>query len=118
MEEGALATVVDALGIAIANSISPAWVTAGAAILASLLSFHAVIGPPIGRWVVDLPFAIGGFAAGNFVGYVADWPTPRIGDLHPVEGAAGAWILLGGIALISAIPPSVPSRLLRRGRVG
>ena len=117
MEASNVASILDALGTGIANTISPAWVVAGAGILVSLLSFHAALGTPIGRWVVDLPFAIGGFAAGNFAGYLADWPTPIIGDVHPIEGALGAWFLLGAIAILSALAPAVPTRMLRRGRI-
>jgi hypothetical protein len=117
VEETVVATVADAFITAIASTISPAWIVAGAGILTSLLSFHAVLGTPIGRWIVDLPFALGGFAAGNLAGYLADWPTPRIGDVHPIEGALGAWFVLGAIAILGAIAPAVPARLLRRGRI-
>ena len=111
------ASVLDGLGAGFANTISPAWVVAAAGILTSLLSFHAVLGTPVGRWVIDLPFAIGGFAAGNFAGYLADWPTPIIGDVHPIEGALGAWFILGAIAILGALAPAVPARILRRGRI-
>jgi hypothetical protein len=116
MDPSSAATVMDAVGEEVLYAISPAWIVAGAGILACLLSFHAVLGTPIGRWVLDLPFAIGGFAAGNFAGYAANWPTPIIGDVHPIEGALGAWFFLGAIAIIGALAPAVPERIFRRAR--
>jgi|GEM_PF-6398255 hypothetical protein len=117
MDGETLRATVDTLVTSVANALSPAWVVAGAGVLASLLGFHALLGTPVRRWLTDLPFAIGGFAIGNFVAFVTDWPTPTIGDVHPVEGALGSWLVLGAIATLSAIAPNVPERNLRRGRL-
>jgi hypothetical protein len=116
VDEELVGTTMNALGTGIANSISPAWVVAAAGILVGLLGFHAVLGTPISRWIADLPFAIGGFAAGNFAGYVMSWPTPALGDVHPIEGVLGEWLILGAIAIGSAIAPTVPAQLFRRAR--
>lgn len=113
MDEAFLATALDSL----AGMVSPAWIVAASGIVVSLLTFHAALGTPVARWIADLPFAIGGFAVGNYVAYVTDWPTPILGDVHPIEGALGAWLVLGAIATIGALAPSVPERVLRRKRL-
>ncbi len=116
MDGEVLGATIDTLLTSVANVLSPAWVVAGAGVIASLLGFHALLGTPVRRWLTDLPFAIGGFAVGNFVAFVTDWPTPIIGDVHPVEGALGSWLVLGAIATLSSLAPAVPERILRRGR--
>lgn len=110
------AQVAEALGIVLADTISPAWVVAGACVGISLLAFHAVAGSPHGRWAFELPFAITAFAGGNALAYFADWPTPVLGDVHPVEGAIGTWLVLGAFALVRALAPTQPSVPVRRGR--
>ncbi len=116
MGEEWVGTISDALQSLLADTVSPAWIVAGAGIVIGLLAFHGALGSPPHRWWSDAPFAVGGFAAGNLVGYLVNWPLPVIGDVHPVEAIVGTWVVLGAVASLKALAPAMPERLFRRGR--
>ena len=56
--------------------------------------FHVVLGGEAHSTLYYLPFGIFGFAAGNFVAWLAGSHLPMLGDVHVMEASVGAWLLL------------------------
>lgn len=84
----------------------PEWVAVPALTLAFLIAsvnvfvFHLLVARPEHSALYFWPFALAGFASGQFLGMVVDLPVGVLGDVYWLAGSIAAWL---GMAIANAI---------------
>ena len=85
--------------------MAPSFVLSALLSTAFGLIFHIIRGGTLIRLLLLIVAAWLGFAIGQLIGSLLDWPLLRIGDVYVLQGFIGS---LGAMILASAPAPTAP----------